>query len=57
MIDKDVKQDWTQNGALGNTTCDWPPAGFNSIHHHSQRSAIQTVLYPVKSAPIQTVVS
>jgi len=39
---------------LENTTRDQPPAGFNSIHHHSLRSVIQLVLYPVKSTPIQT---
>ena len=54
IIDKDSKQDQIQNGALENTTLDWLPAGFNSIHHHSLCSAIQTVLYPGKSAPIQT---
>jgi len=32
ITDKDVKQDWPQNRALGNTTCDRLPAGFNSIH-------------------------
>jgi len=53
-IDKDVKPDWTQNKALANTTHDRPPAGFNSIRHHCLRSAIQPVLCPVKSTPIQT---
>jgi len=57
IIDKDIKQDRTQNWALGNTTCDQPPAGFNSIHHHSLHSAIQPVLYPAKSTPTQTMSS
>jgi len=35
IIDKDGKQDQTQNRALGNSTCDWSPAGFNSMDHHS----------------------
>jgi len=48
VIDKYVNQDRPQNGALGNTTCDQPPAGFNSIHHHSLCLAIQPVLYPDK---------
>ncbi|KAK4830186.1 LOW QUALITY PROTEIN: hypothetical protein QYF61_009213 [Mycteria americana] len=57
IIDKDIKQDWPQHRALGNTTCDWPPTGFNSIHHHSLGSAIQPVLYPVKSTPVQAMSS
>jgi len=45
IIDKDVKQGQTQNRALGNTTHDQLPAGFNSIYYHSLGSAIQPVLY------------
>ncbi|KAK4819021.1 hypothetical protein QYF61_024137 [Mycteria americana] len=41
IIDKDIKQDWPQHRALGNTTCDRPPTGVNSIHHHSLGPAIQ----------------
>ncbi|KAK4827864.1 hypothetical protein QYF61_022014 [Mycteria americana] len=52
IIDKDIKQNWPQHRALGNTTCDRPPTGVNSIHHHSLGPAIQPVLYPAKSAPI-----
>ncbi|KAK4822567.1 LOW QUALITY PROTEIN: hypothetical protein QYF61_016136 [Mycteria americana] len=57
IIDKDVKQNWPQHRALGNTACDRPPTGFNSIHHHSLGPAIQPVLYPVKSTPIQAMSS
>ncbi|KAK4831678.1 hypothetical protein QYF61_018675 [Mycteria americana] len=53
IIDKDVKQNWPQHRALGNTTCDRPPTGVNSIHHHSLGPAVQPVLYPVKSTPVQ----
>ncbi|KAK4817545.1 hypothetical protein QYF61_019502 [Mycteria americana] len=35
IIDKDIKQEWPQHRALGNTACERPPTGFNSIHHHS----------------------
>ena len=35
IIDKDIKQDWTQNWALGITTCDLLQTGVNSIHHNS----------------------
>ncbi|KAK4816774.1 hypothetical protein QYF61_022772 [Mycteria americana] len=53
ITDKDIKQNWPQLRALGNTTCDRPPAGVNSIHHHSLDPAIQPVLYPAKSTPVQ----
>ena len=49
IIDKDVKQEWTQNWALENTAHDQLETAFNSIHHNSLRLAIQPVLYPVKS--------
>jgi len=31
ITDKVIKQDWPQYCALGNTTHDQPPAGFNSL--------------------------
>ncbi|KAK4823264.1 hypothetical protein QYF61_000231 [Mycteria americana] len=57
IIDKDVKQNWPQHRALGNTACDRPPTGVNSIHHHSLGLAIQPVLYPAKSTPVQAMSS
>ncbi|KAK4816192.1 hypothetical protein QYF61_012657 [Mycteria americana] len=57
IIDKDVKQNWPQHRALGNTACDWPPTGVNSIHHHSLGPAVQPVLYPAKSTPVQAMSS
>ncbi|KAK4810419.1 hypothetical protein QYF61_025526 [Mycteria americana] len=57
IIDKVIKQDWPQPRALGNTTCDWPPTRVNSIHHHSLGPAIQPVLYPAKSTPVQAMSS
>ncbi|KAK4810511.1 hypothetical protein QYF61_004291 [Mycteria americana] len=57
IIDKDIKQNWPQHRALGNTACDWPPTGVNSIHHHSLGPAIQAVLYPAKSTPVQAMSS
>ncbi|KAK4828214.1 hypothetical protein QYF61_024648 [Mycteria americana] len=57
IIDKDVKQNWPQHRALGNTACDRPPTGVNSIHHHSLGPAVQPVLYPAKSTPIQAMSS
>ncbi|KAK4817862.1 hypothetical protein QYF61_001531 [Mycteria americana] len=57
IIDKDIKQDCPQHRALGNTTCDWPPTEVNSIHHHSLGLAIQPVLYPAKSTPVQAMSS
>ncbi|KAK4831110.1 LOW QUALITY PROTEIN: hypothetical protein QYF61_015413 [Mycteria americana] len=46
IIDKDIKQNWPQHRALGNTACDRPPTGFNSIHHNSLGPAIQPDFYP-----------
>ncbi|KAK4828029.1 LOW QUALITY PROTEIN: hypothetical protein QYF61_022806 [Mycteria americana] len=57
IIDKDIKQNWPQHRALGNTACDRPPTGVNSIHHHSLGLAIQPVLNPVKSTPVQAMSS
>ncbi|KAK4806245.1 hypothetical protein QYF61_013389 [Mycteria americana] len=57
IIDKDVKQNWPQHRALGNTACDRPPTGVNSIHHHSLGPAVQPVLYPAKSIPVQAMSS
>ncbi|KAK4817142.1 hypothetical protein QYF61_002876 [Mycteria americana] len=57
IIDKDVKQNWPQHRALGNTACDRPPTGVNSIHHHSLGPAIQPVLYPAKRTPVQAMSS
>ncbi|KAK4828897.1 hypothetical protein QYF61_001455 [Mycteria americana] len=57
IIDKDIKQNWPQHRALGNTTCDRLPTGVNSIHHHSLGPAIQPVLYPAKSTPVQAMSS
>ncbi|KAK4820046.1 hypothetical protein QYF61_017892 [Mycteria americana] len=57
IIDKDIKQNWPQDRALGNTACDRPPTGVNSIHHHSLGPAVQPVLYPAKSTPVQAMSS
>ncbi|KAK4825857.1 hypothetical protein QYF61_003131 [Mycteria americana] len=57
IIDKDIKQNWPQHRALGNTACDRPPTGVNSIQHHSLGPAIQPVLYPVKSTTLQAMSS
>ncbi|KAK4811173.1 hypothetical protein QYF61_019804 [Mycteria americana] len=57
IIDKDIKQNWPQHRALGNTACDRPPTGVNSIHHHSLGPASQPVLYPEKSTPVQAMSS
>ncbi|KAK4821693.1 hypothetical protein QYF61_027457 [Mycteria americana] len=57
ITDKDVKQNWPQHQALGNTTCDRPPTGVNSIHHHSLGLASQPGFYPAKSTPVQAMSS
>jgi len=55
-IGNDVKQNWPQYRALGNTTPDWPPPGFNSVHHNSLGPAFQSIFYP-KSMPVQAMSS
>ncbi|KAK4818164.1 hypothetical protein QYF61_007606 [Mycteria americana] len=57
VIDKDIKRNWPQHRALGNTACDRLPSGVNSIHYNSLGPAIQPVLYPAKSTPIQAMSS
>ncbi|KAK4811614.1 hypothetical protein QYF61_017005 [Mycteria americana] len=57
IIDKDIKQGWPQHRALGDTACDQPPTGVNSIHHHSLGPAMQPVLNPAKSTPVQAMSS
>ncbi|KAK4819049.1 hypothetical protein QYF61_024688 [Mycteria americana] len=57
ITDKDIKQNWPQRRALGNTACDRPPTGVNSIHHHSLGPAIQPVLNPARSTPVQAMTS
>ncbi|KAK4829782.1 LOW QUALITY PROTEIN: hypothetical protein QYF61_006581 [Mycteria americana] len=57
VVDKDIKQNWPQHRALRNTTCDRPPTGVNSIHHHSLGPAIQPVFYPAKHTHVQAMSS
>ncbi|KAK4829890.1 hypothetical protein QYF61_007282 [Mycteria americana] len=57
IIDKHMKQNWPQHRALGNTACDRLPTGVNSIHHHPLGPAVQPVLYPAKSTPVQAMSS
>ena len=45
FISTDIEQDRPQYRSLRNTTCDWSPAEFNSIHYHSIALAIQPILY------------
>ena len=53
IINKDVKEDGPQHQPLGNTTGDWSPAGFHSIHHYSLGPATQPVFNPAKRVPVQ----
>ncbi|GAB0183302.1 hypothetical protein GRJ2_000795500 [Grus japonensis] len=57
IIDKDIKENWPQYQALGNTACDWPPVGFNCFHHNSLGPAIQVVFNPAKRMPTQAMSS
>ncbi|KAK4825510.1 hypothetical protein QYF61_000023 [Mycteria americana] len=46
IIDKDVKQNWPQHRALGNTACGQPATGVNSTHHHSLGLALLASFLP-----------
>ncbi|TRZ25363.1 hypothetical protein HGM15179_001681 [Zosterops borbonicus] len=49
VISKNIEQSWPQHRPLRNTTGDWPPVGYSTIHHHSLGLAIQPVPNPAKS--------
>ena len=53
VISKDIVQERPQVVPLGNTARDRSSAGFNSIHHYFLGLALQPVLYPAKSVPVQ----
>ena len=53
VINKDIEEDRPQYQPPGNIARDQSPAGFNSIHHHSLGPALQPVLYPEISVPVQ----
>ena len=53
VINKDIEEDRPQYQPLRNTTHDQSPSEFNSIHHHSLGMAIQPVIYPEKTVPVQ----
>ncbi|KAK4824615.1 LOW QUALITY PROTEIN: hypothetical protein QYF61_016921 [Mycteria americana] len=54
---KDMKWSWSQHRALGNTACEQPPTGFNSIQYNSLGPAIQPVFYPEKRTPTKAMSS
>ncbi|PKU46747.1 hypothetical protein llap_2943 [Limosa lapponica baueri] len=53
VVDKGINQNWPQYRALGNTTRDRPPTGFNSIHHNPLGMAIQPLFKAAEGTPIQ----
>ncbi|TRZ26518.1 hypothetical protein HGM15179_000675 [Zosterops borbonicus] len=34
VVSKNIEQSWPQHKPLGDTTGDWLPAGYSTIHHH-----------------------
>ncbi|RMC03947.1 hypothetical protein DUI87_19284 [Hirundo rustica rustica] len=55
VINKNIEQSWPQHRPLRNTTGDWLPAACSTVPQHSLDPAMQTVLHPAKSAPVQAV--
>ncbi|TRZ07567.1 hypothetical protein HGM15179_019542 [Zosterops borbonicus] len=53
VINKNIEQSWPQHRALTNTTHYWLPAGCSTIPYHPLGLAMQPVLNPAKSAPVQ----
>ncbi|KAJ7405122.1 hypothetical protein WISP_141802 [Willisornis vidua] len=55
IINKDIKQNWAQYSSLENTTVDQAPTECSPIHQQSLGPAIQAVLIPAESTPVQEV--
>lgn len=53
ITDGDIEKKWPQYWAQWDTTSDWPPAAFSSIHHSNLDLATQTVFDPLMHTSIQ----
>ncbi|TRZ09859.1 hypothetical protein HGM15179_017257 [Zosterops borbonicus] len=53
VINENIEQSWSQHRPLRDTTGDWQPVGYGTIHHQSLGLTIQPVPNPAKSAPVQ----
>ena len=51
---KMLKDHWSQDGCLGNTTHDWPPLGHRAIDTNPPAVTIQPILYPTNSTPFKS---
>ena len=53
--DEYIKQCWSQQGPLRDTTCHWHPFGHWTVGHYSLDATIQTIPYPLNSPPIKSI--
>lgn len=55
VINKVVNKHWSQDGPLGDTTCQWPPPGHRTIDDNPLATATQPTLYPANSPALKSI--
>ena len=55
VTDKDIKQYWSQDRALRNTTHHWPLLGCRASNHHFLGVAFKPILYPLNGPPFKSI--
>jgi len=53
VIDKDVKEHWSQDSPLGDTALYWPSPGHRTVNHHPPTAAFQPIPCPLGDPPIK----
>ena len=54
VIEKDIKEQQSQDGALGNTTRHWLPSGRSAVGNNPLTMTIEPILYPANSPPFKS---
>lgn len=55
VVDKDVEEQWSQEGPLGNSTRDWHPPGHRAIENNPLAMATQTIICPPNSPVFKSI--
>lgn len=55
IIDKGVKEHWSQNEILGDVTCDRPPPRHRATDHNPLAVTTQLTLHPPNSLPFKLI--
>ncbi|PKU40440.1 solute carrier family 22 member 7- hypothetical protein [Limosa lapponica baueri] len=55
VIDKNVKEYWSQHGPVRDTTSHCSPSGLQAIEYHPLDATIQPIPYPLNSPPIKSI--